>query len=109
MANIKFILSRISHFLMTPIVQNLHIWIVIYLMATIFDVYYFCGRVVKRVLDKVEDGDIILLHDMSDSSVKAALEIIDRMQEQGYTFVTVSELAERRGTALEGGKVYYCF
>ena len=44
MANIKFILSRISHFLMAPIVQNLHIWIVIFLMTTIFDVYYFCGR-----------------------------------------------------------------
>lgn len=44
MANIKFILSKISHFLMAPIVQNLHIWIVIYLMTTIFDVYYFCGR-----------------------------------------------------------------
>ncbi len=67
------------------------------------------STIVKRVLNKVSDGDIILLHDMSDSSVKAALEIVDRLQEQGYTFLTVSELAEQGGTELEGGKVYYCF
>ena len=67
------------------------------------------STIVKRVLNKVEDGDIILLHDMSDSSVTAALEIVDRLQEQGYTFLTVSELARQKGTTLEGGKVYYSF
>ena len=65
--------------------------------------------VAKRVLDKVEDGDIILLHDMSDSSVEAALEIIDSLREQGFTFLTVSQLAQRKGAVLEGGKVYGCF
>ncbi len=71
-----------------------------------------CGNsctIVKRVLNKVKDGDIILLHDMSDSSVKAALEIVDRLQEQGYTFLTVSDLAQQSGKTLEGGKVYYSF
>ncbi len=67
------------------------------------------STITKRVLNKVKDGDIILLHDMSDSSVKAALEIIDRLQEQGYTFLTVSDLAQQSGTELEGGKVYYHF
>ena len=48
--------------------------------------------VVKRVLKNVEDGDIILLHDASQSSVDAALQIIDQLQEEGYLFVTVDEL-----------------
>ena len=48
--------------------------------------------VVNRVLNKVEDGSIILLHDASASSVEAALSIIDRLQEAGYLFVTVEEL-----------------
>ncbi len=48
--------------------------------------------VVKRVLKEVQENDIILLHDASQSSVNAAFEIIDKLQEQGYVFVTVDEL-----------------
>ena len=50
------------------------------------------GVIVQRVLKKVEDGDIILLHDASKSSVNAALQIIDKLQQDGYVFVTVDEL-----------------
>lgn len=49
-------------------------------------------EIAKRVLNKVEDGDIILLHDASESSVNAAFKIIDALKEQGYRFVTVEEL-----------------
>lgn len=48
--------------------------------------------VVNRVVTKCEENDIILLHDASASSVEAALEIIDIMEEKGYQFVTVEEL-----------------
>ena len=48
--------------------------------------------VVKRVLQNVKDGDIILLHDASKSSVDAALQIVDELQKDGYLFVTVDEL-----------------
>ncbi len=65
--------------------------------------------VTQRVLSQVKSGDIILLHDMYDSSISAALRIIDQMQEQGYIFVTVSELAAIYGTELCGGEVYYSF
>lgn len=63
----------------------------------------------KEVLHKVRDGDVILLHDMSDSSVEASLAIIDELQEQGYRFVTASELAEARGVTLAPGTKYSCF
>lgn len=48
--------------------------------------------ITKRVVDKVEENDIILLHDASESSVKAAFKIIDELQRQGYVFVTVDEI-----------------
>lgn len=48
--------------------------------------------IVERVLDDTEPGDIILLHDYYESSVEAALKIIDELTEQGYEFVTVDEL-----------------
>ena len=48
--------------------------------------------IVKRVLKNASDGAIILLHDASQSSVDAALQIIDQLQKEGYLFVTVDEL-----------------
>lgn len=49
-------------------------------------------KIVRRVLKDVKDGDIILMHDIFPTSVEAALEIIDTLTRQGYTFVTVDEL-----------------
>ena len=49
-------------------------------------------KIVKRVLKDVKDGDIILMHDIFPTSVEAALEIIDTLTPQGYTFVTVDEV-----------------
>lgn len=63
----------------------------------------------KEVISHVRDGDVILLHDMSDSSVEAALVIIDELQEQGFRFVTVSELAEAKGIIPVPGAEYRRF
>lgn len=63
----------------------------------------------KAVLDNIRDGDIVLLHDMSSSSVRAALDIVDALQKRGVALVTVSEMAELRKTAPQPGKVYRKF
>ena len=63
----------------------------------------------KAILDAAKDGDVVLLHDMTDSSVDAALAVIDGLQQRGYRFVTVSELARRRRVQIEPGKTYRCF
>ena len=61
------------------------------------------------VLKKIRDGDIVLLHDMTTSSVKAALDIVDSLLEEGFEFVTVSELARLRTVKIRGGQVYTSF
>ena len=38
------------------------------------------------------EDDIILMHDVYETSVEAALEIIDILRERGYEFVTVDQL-----------------
>ena len=50
------------------------------------------GRVASAVINKVSDNDIILLHDYYDTSVEAALMIIDELMQQGYEFVTVDKI-----------------
>lgn len=61
------------------------------------------------VVDTVQDGDIILLHDMCDCSVDAALAIIDKLQAQGFRFVTVSELAAIKNVTVKPGRTYRRF
>lgn len=50
--------------------------------------------IVQNVLSKVQEDAVILMHDQYDSSVKAALQIVDALQKEGYEFVTVDELVE---------------
>lgn len=63
----------------------------------------------KAVLGNIQDGDIVLLHDMSISSVQAALDIVDVLLEEDFEIVTVSELARLRGLKLKPGQVYRRF
>ena len=63
----------------------------------------------RFVLKNVKDGDIVLLHDMSDSSVQAALDIVDVLLEKDYEIVTVSRLVRIRGVKLRPGRVYNSF
>jgi len=67
------------------------------------------ASVERSVLGSVEDGDIILLHDMTMSSVRAALEIVDALKAQGFRFVTVSELARLRDARIRPGETYKSF
>lgn len=67
------------------------------------------AQIRAAVTEQVHDGDIILLHDMSDSSVDAALGIIDDLTARGFRFVTASQLADLRGISLKPGKRYSSF
>ena len=67
------------------------------------------GAIETAVLGKIQDGDIVLLHDMTASSVKAALDIVDALLEEGFELVTVSELAKIRSAKIKPGQEYKCF
>lgn len=49
-------------------------------------------EIVNKVVTEVKENDIILMHDCYQSSVDAALRIIDILQKEGYEFVTVDKL-----------------
>ncbi len=49
-------------------------------------------EIVKKVVTRAKENDIILLHDCYKSSVQAAFRIIDLLQSEGYEFVTIEEL-----------------
>ncbi len=50
------------------------------------------ATIIKKGTTDIEENDIILMHDEYESSVKAALKIIDELQAGGFEFVTVDEI-----------------
>lgn len=56
---------------------------------------------------EAQDGDIILMHDIHESTIIAAEDIITGLQEKGFQLVTVSELYEYRMGDFGPGLVNY--
>ena len=48
------------------------------------------------------DGSIILMHDIHEPSVQAAIKMIPELVQKGYKLMTVSELAAAKGVTLQG-------
>ena len=57
-------------------------------------------------MNNISDGDIVLFHDLKDFSANAIARIVPALKEQGYQVVTVQELFEIKGQALEPGVLY---
>lgn len=58
---------------------------------------------------QIRDGDLILLRDSTAAGVRQALTLADRLLEEGYELVPVSELASLRNVNLKPGRTYDCF
>ncbi len=67
------------------------------------------AKITECVLSQVEDGDIVLLHDIHDFTFEAMKTVIPELIERGYQLVTVSELAEWNDVTLEDGTKYFGF
>ena len=66
-------------------------------------------KIKASVRSAVKDGDIILMHDIYETTVDAAIALIPELQEAGYQLVTVKELAEYKGSTLQNGSSYFSF
>lgn len=61
---------------------------------------------VTCIQQNVSDGDVILMHDIHEPSIEAAIQIIPWLKEQGYQLVTVSELGYYKRGGLNIGERY---
>ena len=64
------------------------------------------SQVVRAIVEAVQPNSIILLHDIYQTSVDAALEVVDTLQKEGYCFVTVEELLANNDIVPEPGILY---
>jgi len=63
-------------------------------------------KIYSAVMETVKPDDIILLHDFYPTSVDAALRVIDMLQEQGYTLVTVEQMFALKDAEAQPGVLY---
>lgn len=54
----------------------------------------------------VEDGEIILMHDLYQSTAQAVKKLVPRLKKKGYQLVTIDELFYYKGIKAKPGKVY---
>ena len=64
-------------------------------------------KVTNHVLENVKDGDIILMHDIYESTAEATKLLVPKLIDMGYQLVTISELFESKGESLRGGEIYH--
>lgn len=67
--------------------------------------YKNSDTIANHIIERAKDGDIILLHDIYQTSVEAALKVIDDLIQKDFEFVTIDELIRRNGNEPAIGKV----
>ena len=63
-------------------------------------------HIAQAIIDNAQDGGVVLLHDIYQTSVEGALLAIDRLTAEGWEFVSLVELYKYLGITPENGKVY---
>jgi peptidoglycan/xylan/chitin deacetylase (PgdA/CDA1 family) len=87
--------------------QNVGMPMIIWSVDTNDWKYRDSDHVINEILNNVRDGDIILMHDLYETTATAIETVVPALIEAGYTLVTVSELAEYKGIDMENGKAYF--
>jgi len=55
----------------------------------------------------IQDGSIVLMHDLYETTVNAVDSLIEKLKEDGYTFVTVSQMLEIQRDGAIPGEAYF--
>ncbi len=66
-------------------------------------------KIAQYIIETAQDGDIVLLHDLYDTSIEGAFKAIDELSKEGFAFVSLDELIEIKGINAEYHKAYRYF
>lgn len=68
--------------------------------------YKDANKIANYIVDNAHDGAIVLLHDLYETSIDGALLAMERLEKEGYAFVTIEEMIELKGIQLDKEKSY---
>ena len=63
-------------------------------------------EIANHVISRVEDGDVIVMHDTAAHSVEATKLILSKLDKKGYQFVTLKDLYKYRKEILKNRQIY---
>lgn len=64
---------------------------------------------ITEIATNLTEGNIVLMHDIHETTVQACEAIIPKLVAAGYELVTVTEMARAHGVDLQDGAPYYSF
>ena len=71
--------------------------------------YKNADHVINHVLTNVKDGDIVLMHDLYDTTAAATEKLVPELIKRGFQLVTVEELAKYKGKTMKAHNTYSSF
>ena len=86
--------------------KNIHAPIILWSVDTLDWKSRNAESVYRKATTNIKDGDIILMHSLYESTLKASKRIVPELIDQGYQLVTVTDLAQFRG-GLKNGEKYF--
>lgn len=64
-------------------------------------------RIANYIVENAYDGAIVLLHDLYETSIDGALLAMEKLEKEGYAFVTIDEMVLLKNIQLDEKKSYY--
>ena len=88
------------------VTSNVHYPLILWNVDTLDWKYKDADYVARQVYNGAASGNIILCHEIHGTTIKGVKVAIDRLLEEGWKFVTVSELLTCDGSELKKGTKY---
>lgn len=111
---LKELIGDKAHFVRTPygaqtkhVLKSVKYPVILWSIDTMDWASHDKKKISKKVIGKVKDGDIILMHDLYKDTVAAVENIVPKLIEQGYQLVSMSEMFNAKGIKPKKGMAYY--
>lgn len=89
-------------------IKDANMTIILWSIDTEDWLYKDAKKIKDTIVTNVQDGDIILLHDLYDTSIEGALLAMDELKDE-YRFVSIEELIKLKGINVQPNEIYHNF
>lgn len=86
--------------------ENVNLPFIMWNMDTLDWRYRDVDHIVNYIMENAQDGSIILMHELYETSYEALKIVLPRLYAEGYQVVSIGELAKIKGRTLEIGNAY---
>jgi len=90
----------------TDVAAEMNMSVVLWNIDPRDSIIFDTNSIINSAVKEIKDGDIIILHDIFETSVNAVEPILKKLSDEGFTFVTVPELISIKHGQIKPGETY---